>query len=174
MSRSQANWCELMAIRAPTVKRERGPKESTVHSHPTQDFAIRTTRLRHRFTSFWRVARAIHDFGRVCQARFTTWTPRFTTWFTRFGREKAQMAISVKRSPFSRYVRQLPYQRTTRRTTTTTRQPSTLHVVSANMHVTTAETWETQARTKILQYHPFFRKKMMYVHSKLRLDMMFD
>ena len=86
------------------MKRERGPKESTVHSHPTQDFAIRTTRLRHRFTTFWRVARAIHYFGRFCRARFTTWTLRFTSWFTSFGREKAQMAISVQRSPFSRYV----------------------------------------------------------------------
>ena len=50
--RSQAKWCELMAVRAPTVKREWGQKTSTVHSHPQP-------RLRH---SHEPTSPAIHDF----------------------------------------------------------------------------------------------------------------
>jgi hypothetical protein len=153
-----------------------GPKTRTEHSHPPQDFAIRTTRLRHRFTTFWWVGKAIHNFGRIWQVRFTTWTPRFTTWFTTFGREKARMARSEQRSPFSRYVPLLPllpYQAHYHyHHSTDVRHRCTLHVVSANMHVTTARPWEIQARTKISQYRPF-TKQMMYVHSKLRLDATF-
>ncbi len=61
--RSQARWCELMGNETPTVNREsQGPPPKWAQPHPTSPFL--TIRLRHRFTTFWRVGTAIHNFGR--------------------------------------------------------------------------------------------------------------
>jgi hypothetical protein len=56
----QASCCELMAVQTPTVNREsRVPAPNwRKHSHSP------TLRLRHRFTTFWRVGTPIHNFGR--------------------------------------------------------------------------------------------------------------
>ena len=96
LRRSGVNWSRF-ELRLWTVNwRENSESTATppnrlCHSHD---------RLRHWFTTFWQVGKPIHNFSRLCQVRFTTWTPQFTTWFTTFGKEKAQMVISVQRSPF--------------------------------------------------------------------------
>src|SRR6267378_3697097 len=52
-----------MGIQTPTVNREsQGPRQNG-HS-PTPTWPFLTIRLRHRFTTFWRVGTAIHNFGR--------------------------------------------------------------------------------------------------------------
>jgi hypothetical protein len=63
-----------MAVRALTVKRE-------LARAPAKRALLPTLRLRHRFTTFWRMGNTIHNFWR---GRFTTWAPRFTTRFTTF------------------------------------------------------------------------------------------
>ena len=101
---SQAKWCELMAVRAPTVKREWGQKTSTVHSHPQP-------RLRH---SHKPTSPAIHDFlaggkgdSRLWQGKagaIHNLDPSIHNLVHEIWQGKARMAISVQRSPFSRYV----------------------------------------------------------------------
>src|SRR6267378_352398 len=52
-----------MGIQTPTVNREsQGPRQNG-HS-PTPTWPFLTIRLRHRFTTFWRVGTLIHNFGR--------------------------------------------------------------------------------------------------------------
>ena len=102
--RSQAKWCELMAVRAPTVKREWGQKTSTVHSHPQP-------RLRHSHDP---TSPAIHDFlaggkgdSRLWQGKvgaIHNLDPSIHNLVHEIWQGKARMAISEQRSPFSRYV----------------------------------------------------------------------
>ena len=80
---SQASWCELMAVRAPTVNREWRaplPKSCGCATLPPFEFS------------------AVHKFlaggngdSQLWQVRFTTQSPRFTTWFTTFGRAMARI-----------------------------------------------------------------------------------
>ena len=61
LRRWTVNWCVPPSAAVPLL-----PKQP-----------IPTIRLRHRFTTFWRMGKAIHNFW---WGRFTIWTPRFTTF----------------------------------------------------------------------------------------------
>jgi hypothetical protein len=63
-----------------------------------------TIRLRHRFTTFWRMGKAIHNFGRG-DSQLGLLDSQLGSQL--LAGKRARMAISEQRSPFSRYARLL-------------------------------------------------------------------